>query len=47
MKKSGVLPMPPFKSHSSIESAVKYLKENRNVSNSEIIVKDNKTFKSE
>ena len=45
-EKSGVLPMPPFKSHSSIEAAVKYLKENRNVSNPEIIVKNNKTFKS-
>jgi hypothetical protein len=38
-EKSGVLPMRPFKSHSSIEVAVKYLKENRNVSNPEIIVK--------
>ena len=46
-EKSGVLPMPPFKSHSSIESSVKYLKENRNVSNPEIIVKNNETFKSE
>ena len=46
-EKSGVLPMRPFKSHSSIEDAVKYLKENRNVSNPEIIVKNNKTFKSE
>jgi hypothetical protein len=38
-EKSGVLPMRPFKSHNSIEAAVKYLKENRNVSNPEIIVK--------
>ena len=38
-EKSGVLPMSPYKTHSSIEAAVKYLKENRNVSNPEIIVK--------
>ena len=38
-EKSGVLPMSPYKTHSSIEAAVKYLKETRNVSNPEIIVK--------
>ena len=38
-EKSGVLPMSPYKTHSSIEAAVKYLKENRNVSNPEIIIK--------
>ena len=38
-EKRGVLPMSPYKTHSSIEAAVKYLKENRNVSNPEIIVK--------
>lgn len=38
-EKSGVLPMSPYKTHSSIEAAVKYLNETRNVSNPEIIVK--------
>ena len=38
-EKCGVLPMSPYKTHSSIEAAVKYLKDNRNVSNPEIIVK--------
>jgi len=38
-EKSGILPMSPYKTHSSIEAAVKYLKETRNVSNPEIIVK--------
>lgn len=38
-EKSGVLPMSPYKTHSSIEAAVKYLKENRNISNPEIIIK--------
>jgi len=38
-EKSGILPMSPYKTHSSIEAAVKYLNETRNVSNPEIIIK--------
>jgi queuine/archaeosine tRNA-ribosyltransferase len=38
-EKSGILPMSPYKTHSSIEAAVKYLKETRNVNYPEIIVK--------
>lgn len=38
-EKSGVIPKSPYKTHSSIEAAVKYLKENRNISNPEIIIK--------
>jgi hypothetical protein len=38
-EKSGVLPMSPYKTHSSIEAAVKYLKETRNVNYPEIIIK--------
>ena len=38
-EKSGVLPMSPYKTHSSIEAAVKYLKDNRAISNPEIIIK--------
>lgn len=28
---SCVKPMPPYKTHSSIEKAIKYMKENRNI----------------
>jgi len=38
-EKSGVLPMSPYKKHSSIEAAVKYLNENRNINDPEIIIK--------